>query len=188
MANGFADRLPEVLAAHPIPNLVILNSTSPGQQASSSSDLSGSVFGHFLRLGLAGAADDPGEGGNGDHRVSVHELTKYLQQHVDGWVAHNRADRQRPMLVPEDAADFTIVWSLNKRAQTRLADAQASSQTSEAVVHGIDRLWQAHDRLAAQKPIRLDPLAWRDFEHKLLWLDEAARLGRRLQDVGQSDA
>ena len=53
---------------------------------------------------------------------------------------------------------------------------------------GIDALWQAHDRLAAQKPIRFDPLAWRDFEHKLLWLDEAAGSGAGLQDVGPSDA
>ncbi|HKD37809.1 MAG TPA: vWA domain-containing protein [Pirellulales bacterium] len=177
LANGFADRLPEVVAAHPIPNLVILNSTSPGEQAWSSSDLSGSVFGHFLRLGLAGAADDPSEGGNGDHRVSVHELTKYLQTRVDSWVEHNRADRQRPMLVPEDARDFTVVWSLNKTAQKRLTDNQPSTQTSETVARGINTLWEAHDRLAAQQPNRFDPLAWRDFEHKLLWLDEAATSG-----------
>ena len=178
LANGFADRLPDALAAHPIPNLVILNSTSPGERAWTSADLSGSVFGHFLRLGLAGAADEASEGGNGDHRVSVHELSKYLTHHVDDWVQQNRADRQRPKLIPESAGDFTIVWSLNKRSLKRLADASpASTGAGVTVARDVDPLWQARDRLAAQQPLRFDPLAWRDFEHKLLWLEHAAGSG-----------
>ncbi len=127
LSNGFADGLKDAVQAAGIPNLVILNSTSPGERGWASADLGGSVFGHFLRLGLAGAADselDGGKGGNADRRVSLHELLHYLDRHVDDWVRRNRADRQQPMLVPASAADFTVVWALNKRAQRRLAEAE----------------------------------------------------------------
>ena len=179
LANTFADRLPETLAAKQIPNLVVLNSTSPGERAWTSSELSGSVFGHFLRQGLAGAADETAEGGNGDHRVSLHELAAYLDKHVDGWVRQNRADRQRPTVIPESAPDFTIVWSLNKRTQKRLAEMPppTSSGAGVSVARDVDPLWQAHDRLVARQPLRFDPLAWRDFEQKLLWLESAATAG-----------
>jgi hypothetical protein len=178
LANTFTDRLEDVVAQKKIPNLVILNSTSPGQMAWSSADLSGSVFGHYMRLGLAGAADDPSEGGNGDHRVSLHELRDYLQSHVDAWVQHNRADRQRPKLIPESAADFTVVWALNKSTQRRLAEAAPPTSAGAGVTaRDLDPLWQARDRLAAFEPLRFDPLAWRDFEQKLLWLEQAAAAG-----------
>jgi hypothetical protein len=178
LANTFADRLQDVVAEKKIPNLVILNSTSPGQTAWASADLSGSVFGHYLRLGLAGAADDPSEGGNGDHRVSLHELRDYLQSHVDAWVRHNRVDHQLPRLIPESAADFTVVWALNKATQRRLADAAPSTSTGSSVTaRDLDPLWQARDRLSAFEPLRFDPLAWRDFEQKLLWLEQAAVAG-----------
>lgn len=179
LANTFVDRLPEAIAAKQIPNLVVLNSTSSGERAWSSSDLSGSVFGHFLRLGLAGAADDAIEGGNGDHRVSLHELAGYLENHVDGWVRHNRADRQRPKLIPESAGDFTIVWALRKGTQAKLAarEPPTSSGASVAAARDIGPLWQARDRLAAKQPLRFDPLAWREFEQKLLWLEQASSAG-----------
>ncbi len=178
LANTFADRLAEVVAAKSIPNLVVLNSTSPGETGWASADLAGSVFGHFLQLGLAGAADAVAEGGNGDHRVSLLELHQYLLKHVDGWTVANRDDHQRPMLVPESAADFTLVWSLNKRAQRRLAEATPEPTPSGAVTaRDLDRLWQTHDRLAALDPVRYDPLAWADIDHKLLWLEEAITSG-----------
>ena len=184
LSNGFADGLADAVREAAIPNLVILNSTSPGQRGWDSADLAGSVFGHYLQLGLAGAADTPvrgpeGEvlGGNGDHRVSLNELHRYLQRRVDDWVQRNRADRQQPMLVPAGAADFTVVWSLNHKTQRKMAEATGGGETNVSAA-AIDKLWRANDRIAALHPQRFDSLAWSDFQHKLLWLERAAAAGK----------
>ena len=184
LSNGFADGLADAVRDAAIPNLVVLNSTSPGQRGWDSADLAGSVFGHYLQQGLAGAADAPvrgadGEaiGGNGDHRVSLHELHHYLLRHVDDWAQRNRADRQQPMLVPAGAADFTVVGSLNPRTQRKLAEAAGGGEANVSAA-AIDRLWRANDRIAALHPERFDPLAWSDFQHKLLWLERAAAAGK----------
>ena len=186
LANSFADGCRMCSRPKHIPNLV--------DSQFDESRPAGLVVGQFVGLGVraflaAGAwpgaadepnADDPSGGGNGDRRVSLHELSGYLQNHVDGWVRKNRAERQRPELIPESAADFTIVWSLNKRAQRRLAAKRLRRPPSGRRVtarRDLDPLWQAHDRLAGYQPLRFDPLAWRDFEHKLLWLEQAATAG-----------
>lgn len=56
MDNRFADQLPTVVDHVNDPNLYVLNSTSPGQVAWAAPELKGSVFGHFLALGLRGDA------------------------------------------------------------------------------------------------------------------------------------
>ena len=186
LSDGFADGLADAVREANIPNFAILNSTSPGERGWASEDLAASVFGHYLRLGLAGAADvklDDGHGvnigGNGDHQVSLRELVNYLDRHVDGWAQHNRAARQRPMLVPASAADFTVVWALNPHSQRKLAEAAASSAVAvpATLTAANEKLWRAHDRLESLDPQRFDPLAWSDFEHKLLWANEAIAAG-----------
>ena len=194
ISDCFADGLADAVREANIPNLVILNSTSPGERGWASEDLAASVFGHYLRLGLAGAADAKVEdadgvnhGGNGDHQVSLRELVDYLNRHVDGWAQHNRSARQRPMLVPQSAPDFTVVWALNHRSQKRLAESVASPAALTAanlktkLVAANEKLWRAHDRLAPLQPQRFDPLAWSDFEHKLLWSNEAIAAGATYQ-------
>ena len=97
LSDGFADGLADAVREANIPNFAVLNSTSPGERGWASEDLAASVFGHYLRLGLAGAADVKVEdghggniGGNGDHQVSLRELANYLDRRVDGWAQHNR--------------------------------------------------------------------------------------------------
>lgn len=185
LSNGFADGLADALRDANIPNLVALNSTSPGERAWASADLGGSAFGHYLRLGLAGEADAKLEdskginhGGNGDRQVSIRELLNYLDRHVDGWAMHNRAAHQHPMLVPAGTEDFTVVWSLNHGSRRRLAEKKPESTGVPASLEvASQKLWRSHDRLQSLDPLRFDPLAWSDFEHKLLWCDQAMAAG-----------
>jgi hypothetical protein len=176
--NGFAERLPQLLKDADVPNLVVLNSTGPGQQSATSADLGGSVFGHFLHLGLAGEADLAAEGGNRNGRVSLRELASYLESHVSHWTSHFYGASQQPMLVPADTEDFDVAWRLNHNSLRQLANTSRQSQAQPPVSSDErNSLWRRRDELWSAQPYRFDPLAWRNFEHQLLWLEQLARSG-----------
>ena len=103
--NGFADALQVALQEKPVDRLFVLNSTRLDQRAHAAPELGGSVFAWFVAAGLRGAADT-----NQDKRVKLQELYEYLQNHVDSWVNQNRSERQRPLLIPEDAKDFGLTY------------------------------------------------------------------------------
>ena len=85
-----------------IPNLCVINSSSPGQIGWAAPELGGSAFGYFFAQGLKGAADVE-ETGNGDRVVSLSELYEYLKTHVAQWVGENRADSQQPTSSASDS-------------------------------------------------------------------------------------
>ena len=136
--NAFAERLPEVVGDLKVPNLAVLNSTSPGQAARASPELGGSAFGHFFSQGLQGVADV--EQGNHDGKVSLQELSRYVAAHVRQWTLENRADVQTPMLIPADP-DMELVYA---RPSARTASSSPSSAP--------DPRWDDVARLLAAPP------------------------------------
>lgn len=179
LENSFAARLEQVVADANIPNLVILNSAGPGQRGWSAPELQGSVFGHYLRRGLAGAADGVPSTETRDGRVSLHELHAYLRRTVDAWVRDHRGARQQPLLVPSNTDDFQVVWSLNGRRRDRLENRAANVARAAPAVSSDDvtQLWRRRDALPAQQLARFDPIAWHQLQHDLLWLEQAALAG-----------
>jgi len=177
--NSFADGLAKAVADAQIPNLAVLNSTSPGQRAWVSPELKCSVFGNFLRRGLGGEADETIEGGNGDRQITLRELHAYLQKEVDGWTQANRSAAQQPLLLPADVKDFELTWAPHRRWRNRHTNlVPAAAEESLAVPENdVAKLWHKHEGLQAFAPLRFDPLAWRDFEHKLLWFEQLRRAG-----------
>jgi hypothetical protein len=179
LAGGLADALSTEATTAKIPGLVILNSTGPGERAIASPELRGSVFGHYFRLGLAGAADRRSAGGNGDGRVSLHELVRYLVEEVDGWTTHHLAARQQPLLVPGDAADFELAVAM------RSSSWQALVERTERIERGVPAVsasalaqhWRTVDQLRRSHPWRFDPVAWRTLEQRMLWLEELSQAG-----------
>ena len=71
--NSFAERLQAVVEELNLPQLVVVNSTGPGQVNWASAELNGSAFGYFAAQGLAGRADVE-RSGDSDGRVSLSEL------------------------------------------------------------------------------------------------------------------
>ena len=142
LANTFADALPKAVEAAAVPGLVVLNSTGPGEVAIAGSHLRGSVFGHFLRLGLAGAADGWAYDGNGNGRVTLHELTRYLQKQASGWTLHHRGTDQRPLLVPADARDFDVAFALRGSSWQSLVARACAARAGQS----LDRLRNAELR------------------------------------------
>ena len=171
--NRFAESVGEAVTKVNAPGLVVLNSTSRDQTGWASVQLQGSVFGAYLRLGMAGDADRDQNGS-----VSLRELHRYLQQHVDTWARDHRNARQTPTLYPADAADFPVAWSLNSRALRRLKE-DLEQPTAKRFPSGerLARLWDLHDRIMAVQPAHVAPLVWPQIEHQLVWLEQAALAG-----------
>ena len=146
--NGFADALQHTLQEKPVDRLFVLNSTRRDQRAHAAPELGGSVFAWFVAAGLRGAADT-----NQDKRVNLQELYDYLQNHVDSWVRQNRSERQRPLLVPEDADDFGLTYVTDYQRPD--AEPIPSNREREGT---IDRLWARYARLEQAGLYRTAPL------------------------------
>lgn len=146
--NGFADALQHALQAQPIERWFVLNSTRRDQRAHAAPELGGSVYAWFVAAGLRGAAD-----ANQDKRVSLRELYDYLQNHVDSWARQNRSERQRPLLIPEDAADFGLTYVTDYQRPT--AEPLPADPEREGT---IDRLWARYARLEQAGFCRTAPL------------------------------
>jgi hypothetical protein len=177
--NSFPERLADLMERGDYPNVTVLNSCGPGESSGVSAELQGSVFAHFLQLGLAGAADRSAEGGNRDGRVSLHELVHYLRHHVSEWTEHFHAVPQKPMILPAQSEDFDVAWRLNPRVLDALV-AQAGDLVSpepNLSVRERNELWRRQDEFWLGQPYRFNPLGWRDFEHRLIWLEQLAESG-----------
>ena len=178
VAGGFTAGLPGAIEASGIPNLAVLSSASAGESAVASPALRGSAFGHYFRLGLAGAADDRSDRGNGNGRVSLRELEDYLARHVHAWVVHHCGRPQTPEVFPA-SQDFDIAWSLRRSVWSNLVDRALHLQRDAPAVAAsrIMPLWQKLEVLRSVQPWRFDPIGWRDLEQRLLWLEQLSAAG-----------
>lgn len=177
--NDVVAALEQEVAAAKLPQLAVLTSTGPGEISWKSRELHGSIFAEFLRLGLAGSADDPQHGGNGDRRVSLQELTRYLQTSMDAWTRSNRHARQTPTLIPANATDIHLAWTLSPSSVRRLVaeTATLASPLSSVTSEQFRRLWFDLLQLREVRLLRDDPSENAYLEQRLLWLERAADAG-----------
>ena len=177
--NGFADLLPEAVRAAEVPGLVVVNSTSPGQKAWSAPELNASAFGHFVSLGLAGAANESPYG-DGDSSVSVQELQSYLGAVVPQWSRSYRSQVQEPLFVSSSGTlpDFAIAFVTPYDFRpTTSSVASSSSRWSE-----VESLWQRHAELLRAGAPGIDPLTWETYQSALLRLEELLQSGTAYAD------
>jgi hypothetical protein len=153
----------------------VLNSAGPGQIAWAAPELKGSVFGYFLWQALNGAADLD-QSGNRDKVVSLQELTRYLKAYVGQWVTERRADIQEPMLLPADA-DFPVVFRRSSQPTTVPAPGEADPRWRQ-----IAALWEKHAELRRSASAGFQPVAWEEFQQKLLRLEQLVEAGAAYDD------
>lgn len=167
--------------------LTVMLSAGMEEQSHVSAELGGSVFGHFMQLGLSGVADRPGEGGNGDGWVDVTELHRYLKTKVRTWTVHSRGQAQTPILlstVPE--LGFRLARSLNSEQLDQLTSRQIARPPSPTLSGPrLDALWRSLDEMRSQDLYRREPIAFRSLEHDLLWLEQMSTAGDGYRTVAQ---
>lgn len=183
--NTFVERLEQLVAKGSVPNLYVITSSGLDETSWASPELRGSAFGRAVKLGLAGAADKREKGeksGNGNGRVSVAELHRYVANNVNGWAQRNRGVDQTPRLLYSEKiqlADFRLTWSLDRSELKRAIEREANEARPDDAIslESLAELWRKLDALRAAKPYQADPLGWRNLEQSLLQLEQLSTAG-----------
>ena len=186
LTNRFAEKVKskyrQVFAAGEQPgNLAVLLSADAGERSFVSRDLKGSLFGHSLQLGLAGAADRASNSGNNDGWVDVAELHRYLKTTVALRAKHSCGESQKPVLITaEQEDDFRLTRCLNRDALDNLIVQQSNTKRSAATIPSsqLDPLWQSLGRFRDLRLYQREPIAFRNLEHNLLWLEQLSVAGK----------
>jgi hypothetical protein len=185
--NSFAEQVEALVNGKDWPGIAVLLSAGPGQVNWASDDFRGTIFGRFLQLGLAGAADTKAVDGD----VSLDELADYLKHEVSAWALANRGEPQEPVLLPRDAKSFHVCYpirgsslpikSTSLKDLTRAFEDAKSADNAELASAELE-MWKQLDKLRDLNLVRSDPAAWSNFEHQLLRLDELSHGGEAYAD------
>ena len=174
LRNRFSEGAEQLIHRSQIPNLAVLNSTSPGQQAFVWREQQTSVFAHFLRAGVSG------EAAKANSYVSVRELEEYLAKEVNKWARQYRNAAQTPVAwFTSNTKDFRIAHRIRGRLKAPTKRAGSSTVRNDLV-----RFWKAYDEMRNVRvegdelpPLQTGLLAWHEFEHRLMWLQQLAGAG-----------
>ena len=167
------------------PFVTVLNSTDAGERAWASADLGGSVFGHFFRRGLAGEACRDGAWmGFRPPVVNVKELHAYIDEKVSQWVEQQRGAAQHPILLSVDQ-DFEVASAFRGRQSLMEQSAKLVRSPDTVSTSDRDSLWTSLEQIRLARPYCSEPTAWRDLEHKLLWLEQLAASGEAYADLAR---
>ena len=101
IVNEFPRLLADEVRKSGDPTLWVLLSNGLYERSHVSRGVERSIFGLAVADGLAGQADRVEEGGDGDFKLDIQELHKYVTNHVSAWVyrATNRQETQTPELM-----------------------------------------------------------------------------------------
>lgn len=159
-------------------NLAVVLSAGEGQTNHVSHTLNGTSFGHYLQLGLAGAADLFEYGGDGNGWVSRAELQTFLGNQLNRWSLHARGVKQNSVWLGSEA-DFRLVRCLNDETlRKHLVDRQVSKIYSPSIDSDtLDQLWSQLERMRQRRLYQQDPVAFRKLEHQLIWLEQLTGAG-----------
>jgi hypothetical protein len=184
LTNGFSDALVKLPIEHE--NLYVLTSAAPDQVGWMMPDKGASAFAYCVSAGLAGLAND-----DGDKKVTLGELAKYVRGEVYGAVRDRHRAAQTPMLLPERAADeaaqLALTWF-----NPEMTEVPTIVEDSPAVNWDeIDELWGRHYALkqgASNRPKfyrGVDLLSWEAFQQGLLRLEQLNESGAYYRDKAQ---
>ncbi len=173
--NTFADRLDAVLDRARHPGVVIINSASPNQVGWSAPALTGSLFGFLVAraLGTAEREDMPKES-----QIKLHALVAELNREMKRWSQTHQIPEQQVLVVPADADDFAISWSLPAEVVDRLFQRLTLDSLPLISTKDRDLLWREASELPRQALLSVVPEKLNEVEHRLLHLEKLAVAGQ----------
>ena len=157
--------------------LLVLSACGPGQRSWASEELGRSVFSLAVEEGLLGWADT--EGGDGDGRVTVRELARYVTRRTNAWTWHNRGARQTPVLLEHGGSgNFAADFVLARRNRIEMTARQAAVEPeARTYPDWLKAAWARRDGLVAEGTDRLAPRSLRRLSAALLAAERDWRAG-----------
>lgn len=177
-ADRFVEAAVDELNAMPATQrdgLFVLFSCAEGQHSWPWPSRTESIFGHYFSAGLSGDADIVG---NSDERVSLGELTAFLQQNVSEQAGLLCDGRQTPLLLdfgqPIDRVTLTATAE-GRGFQRPVAPVQ--STTRSLVLGSLEQNWTRYFELSQRTPppVELTPARWRRIQDSLLLAESQIR-------------
>ncbi|HEY8505031.1 MAG TPA: vWA domain-containing protein, partial [Gemmataceae bacterium] len=165
-----------------IPNLVVLCASAEDQRSWVSEEWRETVFGHYFREGLKGAAASP------DRRVRLSDLFDYLSREVPAWVRANRDAEQTPLLLPSQGGRERaeqVVLAIADPAAYQRPSAEAAPGARFEVPADLEKAWGRAAELgrAVPPPAAYAPHLWRRYLDLLLRAEELHRAGAAYHNV-----
>lgn len=188
-ANQFVRKVRETIDSLGPEHLTVLIPASEGEIALESADLNGSVFAYYVQLAIAGAADCDSLSGDRDGWVSMRELQSFLVQHVDRWAHQNRGMSQRPqVIIGRNASEKPLIRSLNINTLSPLVMDEVKSKRLAATIADaqLDPLWEKRDALRDMRLYSAEPIAFRDLEQRILWLESLSCAGETYREIAEN--
>jgi hypothetical protein len=162
---------------------VVLCSSGVDQRSWVSREYRQTIFTHFVREGLHGAADRPtpdGLGGNNDGRIDAWELAQYVARSVKNWVADSRDALQEPFLLgdPEKTKKKAREISLGRYNYSTPKNPSVVGQPIE-YPKKLYVLWTKRRELEqpVPGPTAYTPHLWRRYQDLLLLYEELVKAG-----------
>jgi hypothetical protein len=174
LADDMASRVLEVLRQQKLDggDLFVFCACSPGQVSLVADDMGQSVFAHYLREGLNGAADGYDADRNRNGWVTVRKLEAFVRARVERW-AVLRQTRQTPVLLGPDK-DFNL---------TRYDKLPAMAERNPPQDYPFLEEWKHLDKWWDEGVYRLAPRHYRQLQATLLRAEQRWRGERDLNRV-----
>lgn len=191
-ANHFVAAVQHAVASRQLHGTTFLASCADGERSLAVPDLQGTIFGHHVAMGLAGVADGIGSSGDRDGWVTLRELTDYLVQSTNRDAEWLGSMPQHPTLF---ASGTDVVT--DERSETRLTRSMSTDQIDDMLrlvretsrpapwiaSSQLDDLWKRLDGFRERGLYQHEPIAFRDLEHQLLWLESLTEAGQAYRDL-----
>jgi hypothetical protein len=171
-SEGLAE-LSEELAA--VPNLVVVNSCSPGETSLRNHDRGLTNFGAHLVKALSGQAKDL----DLDGEISLHEAFEAAASDTSAWASSTYGKTQNVRFFPESMATRNRLLGTTRLVQAGTAGFDPPSIDFQLGFNELKSAWERHARLAAESnaPEAICPDTWDHYQRSLLRYESLVRFG-----------
>lgn len=178
LENDFVGKLLELKSKFK-PNLFILCASDAFQVSWPSEEWQQTAFGHFVIEGLRGAADL-----DGNTRVTVAELAKFVKDKVTLWSQVNRGIEQTPVFLGDEAAAADV--EIAQVAGSYKEQPGEAPGMNFAVPEGLEAAWRGWQALRSNSPhpAVYSPALWRRYQDLLLRYEQLLRAGDPTKKTG----
>ena len=177
--KDFGDELAKV------PNLVVVNSCSPGESSLRNFDRGLSNFGNHLVKALSGGAKDLDR----DGEICLHEAFESAAAETEAWAANTHGVSQQVAFYPESKRTRANLLSATRLTQSGLTGHQPPRIDLKIGLNELQSAWERHARLAREdnSPEAICPDTWDHYQRSLLRYESLVRYGDLTGAIAMQD-